>query len=259
MSRPKFDPRLIEKNFAMPMNPGGFPQIIDGAPPKGGVAGPSPTTIPATIRRKDGVPQSSVTPPSYGPRKREPQETVRLNPRSGSASGYTHPFKIEVDADLKLRVNYGAASYTMILSDEWPHNAEVTTAWDLTASPDPLYLKNDPFNPTAEVGYSQLATSTTYGVWLVITTNSDFINNGLGTETEYTDLQIWHMIPDTCRVIVSSSQKSRLSPYFGDDGDIGYFLGSVAVDGDDVVTIIQHRRSDLVLPVVAVPRAIQFP
>lgn len=240
MSQPAYDPRLFQKNFAMPMLPG---QIM-------------PPVLPP-VRRKDGVPSITAESPAYGPNRREPQETVTIRPRGGSGTSYTHPWKIEVDADLVLRVNYGAVSATVISDGDMPHNVDCPTLWDST----PTYLKNDPFYPEGTVGSSQLATSNTYGVWMAVNTYFSLTNiaNPFGNASEIEYSRPWLADVNTCSIVVTNSQSSPTLRFTGNSGDIGYFLGQVEVDGDDVVTIRQHRRSDIILPFVLWPWGIVFP
>lgn len=191
-----------------------------------------------------GTTISAITDPSYP---------------SGS---YVHPFKVSVrsiEGDPTLFVAYGAASFLMLSDDtNPPYNLEIQTAWDSAA--DPIeFLQGDPMNAGGAVGFAVLTPSTTYGVWLVLTASPDTIANPFTTSGEYTNLVVWHYSPSDCKVVVSSTATSHLAAYSGSAGEVGYFLAQVDVDANGGATIKQHRKSDLCLPLVALPQDIQFP
>ena len=173
---------------------------------------------------------------------------------------HRHPYQIRCDiieGDPVLFVGHGAATTQYFYdSGGFPVLRSIATRFD---SVIPTYLENDPINPTGTVGFSTLTASTDYGVWLVLEMVSTTHTNGLITDDEYA--QLFQMAGDvnTCRVDVSTSQVSGDDYYVGGPGEVGFYIGKVSVDSAGSATITQVLRSDVVVPVVVVPKAIVHP
>ena len=235
---PKPDPRLSEKNFGMPMPPGG-------------------TTSPEwpETRRKDGDERPKREPVTHGIPDPPPVVESKQRPQSG----YEHPFKIvtgTVGDEIRLYLCHGAFSCWGFDSETFPQVIELPPVFTGAGAGN---LLRDPFD-TEAAGYSVLSPDTEYGVWIVTAYASGTPLSNPAGDADIPTIRQWTAIGTSPRVEVSASQTNRLLKWVPAAGDeIGYFIGKVSVAADGSVAVKQWRKSDLIVPMVALPASINFP
>jgi hypothetical protein len=178
-----------------------------------------------------------------------------------AADGYLHPFKIRVSTvgeEIRGYVNHGAATARTWNSTEYPVFQDILTLFGSGGE-----LENDPFLPLGgTVGYEVLSASTTYGVWLIITITTGTADNpGSG---EFDQVESYYGAPGGSVIGFSSdyttlSQGPAYAAAVGGGPFAMIYLGQVSLDSSGEPTIRQHRRSDVVIPIASLPKAIQFP
>jgi hypothetical protein len=196
------------------------------------------------------------------------QETTtpqgRILRTNATAATPPHPFQITTEADgsdLLLRVRFGAATTQVLLDGNL--QTELYEL-DLFHRHTPAtYLLGDPYHPDGPIGSTTLAPSTTYGIWLSISRMPSAAIAG-GFDSDYLGLQA-SSLGQWAEILVTSDhigpgywRAMTTAPPFSDDTAY-VFLGRVEVDAELNPTILQHRRSDLVLPILTYPYGIQFP
>lgn len=167
-----------------------------------------------------------------------------------------HPFQIflqETATELRLLVNVGRAvtnSWQVIAGNTVPNIIDVPCQFSGGGE-----LANDPFGIYGgNVGYSVLAASTTYGVWLV---GGNGGGGGDSNTLEYQSIQGYAWASLSVHVSSDYTLPSQAADVSEDVGGsvacAAIFLGKVVVDADKQGIITQYRRSDLVLPAPALP------
>jgi hypothetical protein len=167
-----------------------------------------------------------------------------------------HPFQIflqETATELRLLVNVGRAvtnSWQVIAGNTVPNIIDVPCQFSGGGE-----LANDPFGAYGgNVGYSVLAASTTYGVWLV---GGNAGGGGDSNTLEYQTIQgyAWNSLSvHVSSVYTLPSEAADVSEAVGASvACAAIFLGKVEVDSDKQGVITQYRRSDLVLPAPSLP------
>jgi hypothetical protein len=182
--------------------------------------------------------------------------------RAGAA-GAGHPFQVlvaEEESVLKLRVRFGACTAQRLVNNH-PTYPEVRCFF--VSGGTPTYLVGDPWNPSGTVGSFTLATNTTYGVWLKVDRSSPESQAGFGGD-DYDGISTLPHGPEAVILVDSTATGpgywSGGGPAPDYDEDFAYvFLARVAVSSGGVVTVTQHRKSDIELPFLAYPYGINFP
>jgi hypothetical protein len=190
---------------------------------------------------------------------RPPHVIAETNRAAQRVAEYTHPWKITVDEDLGLSVGFGAVTTQALfegnLQSSYP---EVSVTFDGTN-----YLTGDPYHLEGPYGSTTLSNSASYGVWLKLERQPALGIDG-GFDSDYEGL-ITSVIASAATIFVSTEYlgpgywtNTATAPPYADD--FAYvFLGRVVVSSGGVATITQHRRSDLVMPMLAYPYGINFP
>jgi len=203
---------------------------------------------------RNRMPDYRRSPATFGPKVREPQETLQIrNPRSGG-TGYDHPFKLLLGPDDGVAVGFGVINLASLAADSFAANfmafnqaTIVVNGGTLSGGPDDL-----------TGGELAVAPSTTYGVWFRLT----WITSDVAVDTSWIsvapDFASWILYGFGTTVTVVSSTTYTVP---GDQSDFvastsGYsyiYIGKVVTDADGVPTFSQHLRSDLTLPAVTLP------
>ena len=155
----------------------------------------------------------------------------------------------------KIQVNYGRVDRTTIHDDSAGDEILAFNTVGVTIGLG--VLVDDPTAPVAPVGELTLAASTDYGVWLKVPVKKDSWDYYDAPGDETIDATLVEMAETGSATIVTDSTNT-------DPGDAGAMvastsgfaylnIGKVEVDANDVMTITQYRKSDIILPASLYP------
>jgi hypothetical protein len=220
----------------------------------------------SSIERAEGGIRRPAT-AIFGPKVREPQETLQIrDPRAGG-SGYSHPYKLfaaEESGDCRLHVWRGACttnSWAWDDTDVWGTTVEIVPG----IGSGSLISEDIPIGDAA-AGYLTLTASTTYGIWLMVGALNNFpaaspftAISGLfpgGTAVNFQTFSFGTAAVHADSTNVDSSDAAAMGLVSTvDSKNLAIYLGKVVVDADGVGTLTQYRRSDVTLhsPLMTAP------
>lgn len=185
-------------------------------------------------------------------------------PKPKEAETYNHPFKLEVRSQLVggvekpcVFVHYGRATAFIWQTGETVFNGptakEITVRFDSTSK-----LVGDPFSTSVD-GFTVLA-APTYGVWLHVS----LVENQAGVAPTFVDLlhlATYQAADGGANISVSSTytEPGDGPAHAGTTSSAYFYLGKLVKQVDGSYTVLQFRRSDVVVPLVAFAHGIPAP
>ena len=164
-----------------------------------------------------------------------------------------HPFKLLpfVDGEtIKLKVRYGQVQRTTVFQDS--AGADILAFSNVGVSVNSGKMASDPDPTIAPVGAISLSLSTTYGIWLKVSVRKSGWSYYDAPGEETIDATLVDFAANSTASIVADSTYTAESSASGitstTSGFAYIYIGKVTVDVDGVVTVAQHRRSDVILP-----------
>ena len=207
-----------------------------------------------TIRQiLDYIRASRITGVSGGTLRQSSNGTTiqigKTRPSQNISAAASPPFQLisgkDEDGDPVLYVRHGA--FTV---EKWFTAASGSTldcnALELavTVNAGPLVSAANPIGSLSPPGALALDVSTDYGAWIVAETS-------LVSKTAFTDGSVPKAMAFSDPIVIISetalaaSDANSLTTTGTYEGFAAWFLGSVSVDGDGVVSLEQYRRSDI--------------
>ena len=205
--------------------------------------------------RRIELPDYQRTPAIFGPKVREPQETLQIrNPRLGLDTGYTHSFKMLTGSGGGIAVSFGTLNLASIAADASAVPFMAFQEANILVNSNAL--SGDPAGGT--VGELAVSPSTTYGVWLRLTrisADAAVDTTGISGSPDFVNWILYGFGP-TVDVIADSTYIAKGNAAGIVAANTGYsfiYIGKAETDGSSNLTFTQHLRSDLVIPAVTLP------
>lgn len=198
-------------------------------------------------------------PTSWGPRIREPQETIQIHRRGATVGSTNHPFQLFPvnDSGCKLYVWRGAVTvngWAWSDTEVWGVTVEKTAEIGGASMLGPGIAIGD-----VNAGYLSLTASTTYGVWMMVEAFKDSWTispfnpiPGLFPDAASVHFQSWFYGGAT--IVASSTNTDELDAAaqgvdYPSTGlyALAFFLGQVVVDSGGNASFTEYRKSDITI------------